>query len=168
MEAFPFNLRKATVEDIPLIREMSFQIWPATYSEILTPEQMKYMLDLLYSPHSLLDQMAQQHEFIIVQQDKTPVGFASFSLVEPGIYKLHKLYMLPVTQGKGAGKYVINEILSRVKEKGARSLILNVNRHNKAKDFYERMGFAILKEEDVDIGNGYFMNDYIMQKKIEG
>lgn len=160
------SLRRAYEKDIPLIRDMSLKVWPQTYSTILTPEQITYMLNMMYSEQSLAKQMKDQHEFIIVDDGNEPVGFASFSLTEPGIYKLHKIYMLPAMQGKGAGKFVIGEIIKAIARKGGRALQLNVNRNNKAKDFYEKLGFTVIREEDIDIGNGYFMNDYIMEKKI--
>lgn len=74
--------------------------------------------------------------------------------------------MLPSMQGKGAGRFVINEILKAIHRKGGHALQLNVNRNNKAVDFYKKFGFEIIREEDINIGNGYFMNDYVMEKKI--
>ena len=142
------------------------KIWPQTYSSIISPEQIAYMLEMIYSERSLQTQMKEKHEFIIVNDGRDPVGFASFSLVGPGIYKLHKIYLLPSMQGKGAGKFVINEIIKAMVRKGGNTIRLNVNRNNKAKDFYEKLGFTIMQEEDIDIGNGYFMNDYVMEKKI--
>jgi len=41
-----------------------------------------------------------------------------------------------------------------------------VNRQNNAKNFYEKLGFVVIKEEDIDIGNGYFMNDYVMEMML--
>jgi len=168
MSSFNFSLRKASQKDIPLIRELSFRIWPATYSAILTPDQMEYMLGLLYSEATLSDQMNKDYEFLIVEENSKAIGFASFSLVAPAVFKLHKIYLLPETQGKGAGRFVIDTLIQTMKDKGGRSMILNVNRHNKARSFYEKIGFEIIKEEDVDIGNGYFMNDYVMEKNLSG
>lgn len=160
------TLRRAYEKDIPLIRDMSLKVWPQTYATILTPEQISYMLDMMYSEQSLAKQMKDKHEFIIVDDGNDPVGFASFSQDEPGVYKLHKIYILPSLQGKGAGKFVIGEIIKAIARKGGKALQLNVNRNNKAKDFYEKLGFAVIREEDIDIGKGYFMNDYVMEKKI--
>ena len=87
-------------------------------------------------------------------------------MTEPGMYKLQKIYVMPQNQGKGTGKFVITEILKAITRKGGTSLQLNVNRNNKAKEFYEKLGFAVIREEDNDIGNGYVMNDYVMEKKI--
>jgi ribosomal protein S18 acetylase RimI-like enzyme len=166
MPGASLSLRRAYEKDIPLIRNMSMQVWPQTYSTILTPDQISYMLEMMYSEQSLSKQMKEQHEFIIVNDGTDPVGFASFSLQSPGIYKLHKIYMLPFMQGKGAGKFVINEILKAIHRKGGQALQLNVNRNNKAVDFYKKIGFDIIREEDINIGNGYFMNDYVMEKKL--
>lgn len=159
-------IRKALPNDIPLIRDLTYRIWPQTYSSILSKEQIDYMLNMMYSEKSLQEQMQQNNEFVIAYDGKEPVGFASFSPIAPQVYKLHKLYVLQSQQGKGTGRFIIDQLIMAMKTKGTASLHLNVNRKNNAKDFYEKLGFAVIKEEDIDIGNGYFMNDYLMEKKI--
>ena len=124
------------------------------------------MLDLIYSEASLQKQMNDKHHFIIVHEGDPPVGFASYSETHPQIYKLHKIYVLPTQQGKGTGRFVIDQVVTTIKARGGKRLQLNVNRNNKAKDFYEKLGFAAIGEENIDIGNGYFMNDYVMEKKL--
>jgi ribosomal protein S18 acetylase RimI-like enzyme len=163
-----FEIRKATPDDIPLIRELNFRIWPQTYAAILSQEQINYMLDLMYSEASLTRQMTEEAcNFIIVYENGNPVGFASFSETETGIWKLHKIYILPNQQGKGTGRFTLDYIINTIKAQGAKVLQLQVNRYNKAKDFYEKLGFSVIKIADFYIGNGYFMNDYVMEKKIE-
>jgi GNAT superfamily N-acetyltransferase len=162
------EIRTAHKGDITTIEQLARQIWPATYAHILKPEQLSYMLDYFYNPAALENQMtALKHHFIISVLNNIPVGFASWSLTDKaGVYKLHKLYVDTNTQGKGIGKKLLDHIVDKLKQDGAHALKLNVNRHNKAKDFYEKLGFAIIGEEDVDIGNGVFQNDFIMEKKI--
>jgi ribosomal protein S18 acetylase RimI-like enzyme len=160
------TIRNATLEDIPLIRDLTFKVWPQTYSGILNREQIDYMLELMYSEAALQKQMNDKHYFIIVQEVDIPVGFASYSEGHAGIYKLHKIYLLPNQQGKGTGRFVIDHVITRIKASGAKRLQLNVNRNNKAKDFYEKLGFTSIGELDTDIGNGYFMTDYTMEKKL--
>lgn len=159
-------LRKAYPHDIPLIRDMAYKIWPETYGNILAKDQLDYMLGLLYSEARLTADMQKGTEFVMLYDGVQPIGFAAIGLEEPQVYKLHKIYVLPSYQGKGAGKFIINELITAIKRKGAIALLLNVNRHNPARGFYEKLGFAVIKEEDVDIGNGYFMNDYVMEKKV--
>ena len=159
-------VRNATAEDIPLIRDLTYKVWPQTYSNILTSEQINYMMELFYSVTSLQKQMKDHHRFLIVYDETIPMGFASYSETRPGIFKLHKIYVLPGQQGKGTGRFLLDYIIKDILQQDARTLHLNVNRHNKAKDFYEKLGFTVIGEEDVDIGQEYFMNDYIMEKKL--
>ena len=74
--------------------------------------------------------------------------------------------MLQGQQKTGAGKALLQRVEKESKNLGATKLQLNVNRHNIAKTFYERNGFAVIEEADIDIGYGYFMNDYIMEKDL--
>ena len=159
------SIRPGELEDINTIGFLAQQIWPETYGAILPAEQLQYMLNLFYSPASLRKQMVEeQHQFLIVEDEEEAIGFASWSpTAEPGVYKLHKLYVLPGHQGKGLGRTLLQYIFEAIQPEGASLLRLNVNRHNKARQFYEKMGFAVVKEEDVAIGNNYFMNDYVME-----
>lgn len=162
-----FQIRTATTKDIPLIRELTFRVWPQTYASILTQEQIDYMLEMMYSEAALERQMTKEDcQFIIVYEDGNPVGFASYAETEPKKWKLHKIYILQNQQGKGTGRFVIDHIIDEIKKKDAYSLFLQVNKHNKAKSFYEKLGFAEVDLINLDIGNGFFMNDYIMEKKL--
>ena len=162
-----FSIRKATTADIPLIRELTFKVWPQTYAAIISPQQIEFMLEMMYSEASLKKQMKDGCRFIIVSNEAEAVGFASYQEIEPGIFKLHKIYVLPFQQGKGTGRFIIDYIINEIKQQGAASLQLQVNRNNNAKKFYEKLDFAVIEEADFDIGNGYFMNDYVMEKKLE-
>lgn len=109
------TIRNATINDIELIRELTFKVWPQTYSSIISKEQIDYMLEMMYSNKSLALQMAEGSQFIIVQDTKKPVGFASYKPVAINIYKLDKIYILQTQQGKGIGKFVIDYILQQIK-----------------------------------------------------
>lgn len=159
-------IRKATSDDIQIIQDLTHAVWPVTYGKILSTQQLKYMLELIYSTTALQNQMQQNHNFLIVEEDKKPIAFADYGLLKDDVYKLHKIYVLPDQQGKSVGKILINHVIDLIKQQRATSLVLNVNRYNKAKQFYEHLGFKVISEEDIDIGEGYFMNDYIMEKTL--
>ena len=162
-----FTIKKATVEDIPLIRELCFKIWPQTYAPILSQERIDYMLEYMYSAAALQKQMDAGSQFIFVNDDGEPVGYAAYFPKGYGIYKLDKIYVLPSQQGKGTGKFVINYIMDEITKEGATALQLQVNRNNKAKDFYEKLGFVVIDYKEFDIGHGHVMDDYVMEKKLE-
>ena len=161
-----FEIRKATIDDIPLIRELCYKVWPQTFASILSQDKIDYMLEYMYSAASLKKQMETGSQFILVYEDNEPVGYAAYFHKGEDIYKLDKIYVLLSQQGKGTGKFVVDHIVNEIKKKGATALQLQVHRQNKARNFYEKLGFVIIEEKDFDIGQGFFMNDYVMEKKI--
>ncbi|MDN5287528.1 MAG: family N-acetyltransferase [Mucilaginibacter sp.] len=163
-----YTIRKATINDVETIRQIADQTWWVTYGPILDKEQIAFMLGEIYAADKIREQIATNTQtYLLLSEDKQPVAFAGYSPREenPDIYKLHKLYCLPVTQGKGYGKILINEVIKRTVEAGKRTLELNVNRYNNAKSFYAKMGFKIAYIQDIPIGK-YWMNDYIMRKEL--
>ena len=160
------QLKKATVRDLPTIQEIAHKTWGPTYTHIIGQEQVDYMLDQMYNLKALQAQMAQGHQFFIAA-DSRELGFAAFSRNEEDAFHLHKLYVLPEAHGKGVGKLLMNAVVDKVRAEGGRYLRLNVNRYNRAKDFYEYVGFKIKESVDNEIGNGFCMNDYIMEMTIE-
>jgi len=154
----------AGIAHIPLIRELTMQVWPQTYIPIVGEPQVNYMLERFYSPGALEAQMTvQQHHFVVGYEGGVPVAFASYSEIEPSVYKLHKLYIVTTMQGKGVGKGMVDHIVADVKQRNGSALRLNVNIYNlAAMAFYEKYGFRHLRDEDIDIGSGYFMNDHVL------
>jgi ribosomal protein S18 acetylase RimI-like enzyme len=162
------QLKRAKEADLPVIQEIAKITWQPTYVPMLGQEQVDYMLEKMYNKGALLEQLSQGHVFLIAELGSKDVGFASYSIVDPDnySYKLHKIYVLPEVHGKGVGKFLINEVVDLVRAAGGKSLSLNVNRNNKAQGFYERAGFKIKETVDIEIGNGFFMNDYVMEMPI--
>ena len=165
-----FVIKKVGVENIDTIHELAHAIWPVSYKGIITEEQIDYMLELIYSTEALRDQIQNlKHQFSIIYNAETPVGFASYSPKADdvsGVYRLNKLYLLPNQQGKGTGKIMLNYIVDEIKKAGATAVELNVNKHNPAFHFYIKNNFTITKDDVLDIGNGYVMDDYIMTKDL--
>jgi GNAT superfamily N-acetyltransferase len=167
MNSNSYRIRLATSADIALIQRLAEATWGPTYNSILTVEQVDFMFDQIYTEEALRRQMQEGQVFILLFDGDEAVGFASYSekVPEQHIYKLNKLYMLPTCQGKGLGKRLIEAVEEKVKDGGARVLDLNVNRYNKAKQFYERCGYQVHTEEDIPIGP-YWMNDFVMRKHL--
>jgi len=162
------NIRFANLDDLTIVEKLAREIWPETYKDITPPGQLEYMLNLIYSNASLKNQLQNlHHTFLMVDLNEEPVGFASYSIIEDGIAKLHKIYVHQRTQGKGIGRLLIDFIAAELRTQNVKALRLNVNRNNKARFFYEKLGFTVITEEDIDIGNGFFMTDYVMEMPID-
>ena len=156
-------------EQLSIVRDLANTIWPSTYGNILSTAQLEYMLDTFYSIANLEKQMNNGQVFELLLEDNNIIGFVAYELncnlenLNQPLTKIHKIYLLPETQGKGFGKFMINEIVKIAKSNNQKGIFLNVNKYNKAKIFYEKLGFVISKEEVIDIGNDYVMDDYVME-----
>ena len=162
------TISQATLVDIPVIQEIAHKTWPITYGAILSTEQLDYMIDLMYSDESLLQQFKTKPLFFLAYQDGLCLGFTSCEVNYQNnkVTRIHKIYILPEAQGKGFGKLLVEKVIALAKENHSEVISLNVNKFNKAVTFYKKIGFEIASEEDLDIGNGYLMEDYKMELKI--
>ena len=160
----------ASLEEIPFIQSIARKTWPVTFSNILSPPQIEYMLEMMYSSDVLKEQMINGHEFKLFMEDQVPLGFIGMEHDYKGSSKtkIHKIYILPEAQGKGIGKALMMEAMEDAKNKKSAALFLNVNRQNKAAiEFYHHLGMEIILSEDIDIGNGYLMEDYVMLLNLQ-
>jgi len=159
---------EATDHDLPIIREIAHQTFHVTYLPLQPKEKVDYLFGLMYNPPSLLEQMKNRQRFILAKDETGYLGFASFEIncKNLSVTKIHKIYILPTAQGRGVGKKLIDTITSMACENKNQTLSLNVFRKNPAIEFYKRIGFKIADEINIDVGNGFMMNDYVMEKKL--
>lgn len=151
-------------QDLHELSELAVKVWNSYYPPIIGQQQVDYMLDKFYSIDSLLEQINEkEHTFIGAYIDKVMIGFISFNMTGDDEYFIHKLYVDTGIHGKGIGKALFDHVFSGKKFDAIR---LTVNRQNiGAINFYFKKGFIIEKVTDIDIGNGFFMNDFIMVLK---
>ena len=159
-------IRLATERELPILESLAREIWPHTYADIITKEQMDFMLNWMYSTETLITQQKDGHEFYILRKDSTDIGFLAIEQAGDEL-KVNKVYVLQTSQGLGAGKKLMDKAIERAKAKRCSYIFLQVNRDNTAKFFYDKLGFTIRREEKFDIGHGFFMDDYIMELKVE-
>ncbi len=164
-----FTLRKATAADRPLIRKLAQQVFPDTYRSILTPAQIDYMMDLMYSPESIRRQMEEDgHVYLIAFQRDEAAGYVSVQPEGKDLFHLQKLYVLPRFRKTHCGQFLFREAVRYIRQvhPSPCRMELNVNRSNPALGFYLHMGMEKVREGDFPIGDGYYMNDYIMGMDI--
>lgn len=164
-----FSFKSITIDDAPLIRALASQIWSDTYKNILSPEQLDYMFEMMYSIDSIRKQMAEAgHRFFIAEIDGVPSGYISIEQKGDKLFNFQKIYALPSLHGKGLGRYLVEEGIAYLKKNFETpfTIELFVNRENKAVGFYKHIGFKEVATRDHAIGNGYYMNDYIMNLEV--
>lgn len=159
------DIQNAVSGEEVIIQDLAVAIWWPAYEAIISHEQIRFMLGKLYDVAVLREQIRTgEQQYIIIRLDGNPSGFAAYSprQDEPSAFKLHKLYVLPASHGKGLGRKLVDEVARRARAAGAYALDLNVNRQNPALSFYGKYGFRVIREEDIPIGP-YWMNDYVMR-----
>ncbi|SMD44515.1 L-amino acid N-acyltransferase YncA [Aquiflexum balticum DSM 16537] len=164
------NIVRASADLLPEIQNIAYQTWPKTFSNILSPEQINYMLNWMYDLKALKTQLQDKnHIFLLAEETGKYLGFASYETNHEGTdkTKIHKIYILPEAQGKGIGKKLIQFVEKAALENGNKMMFLNVNKFNQgAIDFYRRIGFYEAFKEVIDIGNGFIMDDLVMELKL--
>ena len=169
------EIKRAGSNDLQTIHDMAEVVFRQTYRSILSSEQMEYMMDWMYSLPNLEKQVSLGHTYYIAWGGVEPQGYVSvrkdsFDSDGTEVWHLEKIYVMPSAQGCGIGLRLLETAKKHVSDnKSAQKarIELNVNRNNPAVGFYKKQGLTILRQGDFPIGNGFFMNDYIMGLDIE-
>ena len=155
-------------DQLPIVIELTKKIWPVAYGAILSKAQLDYMINRFYNESALSQLMDKGHVFYLAQdENENFVGFLSFEINSaPHKTKIHKIYVLPETQGTGLGRQFFELVKHKAIENNQKAIFLNVNKYNNALHFYTKLGFSIVSDEVIDIGEGYVMDDYVMELGI--
>lgn len=154
--------------DLPALVKLAGEIWRQHYPGIISRAQIEYMLGKMYALETLLDEMRQGIRFCRMLVEGRFVGFASFGpQPEPGMFKLHKCYLLPAFHGRSLGSRLLQFCEAEMRRLGARRIVLAVNKRNaKAIAVYHRNGFSVAESVFTDFGDGFVMDDFIMAKDL--
>jgi ribosomal protein S18 acetylase RimI-like enzyme len=163
------RLAALTEADFDVVSKLGATIWREYYSKIISMAQIEYMLPKRFSPdilHKYLNSSVRWFE-ILWLGDK-PIGYCSYSLTSiPGVMKLEQIYLLKEFRRKGLGKFMLCNVESVAGKNELQNLTLQVNKHNQdALAVYHKAGYQIIAEALFDIGSGYFMDDFVMEKAL--
>ncbi|HMR17692.1 MAG TPA: GNAT family N-acetyltransferase [Sphingobacterium sp.] len=165
-EDINYTIQQASIADADIIHHLGRQVYYATYSEILSREQIDFMLGKNYIPAALVDAMRVGQDFFILYNSyNEALGFISLQNKEQHILRIEKLYLLPDQQSKGLGRQLVEFAATHAANRQRSILELNVNRNNKAYYFYLKQGFHVIAEVDIPY-HGFVLDDYVMQKVV--
>ena len=154
---------KAEKKDIHRILLLAWDIWQEWYWPVIGPEQLAFMLDVLYNPDSIGKQMEDGQEFFILSVRNRDAGF--LAIRQASIVRLEKLYLKSDYRGQGIGLFMLNFAAEQAINMGKGQMQLNVNRFNPALGFYLANGFEILRQEDIPFGP-FFLNDFVLSRNL--
>ena len=157
------SFRPAVEDDIATISVLADKIWREHYPSIISVEQIDYMLKSRYSSEVIAELMKGEERFFLAFIDSEPVGYGSVEL-KSDFYYLHKFYIDVSRHRRGIGTEFFSYVLQQLDN--SKPIRLQVNRLNfKAVNFYFKSGFEIESTGDFNIGNNYYMNDFVMIRK---
>lgn len=169
------GLRVIPVSNMELIYSVTAvadDIWHEHFTPIIGEAQVDYMLDKFLSPDALAEQINSGYQYYLFSFEYTFAGFAGVHKEpgkdgEPGSLFLSKLYVEKDFRGKGIASYMFKQFIELCKKNNLNKIWLTCNRHNtNTLEVYKHWGFEIVREEATDIGNGFVMDDYILEYKL--
>ena len=157
-------IRAHTNDDIQQIVELATEIWTEHYTSIIGTKQVTYMLEKFQSFQAIKEQILEGVYYDLLLFNNIPVGYTSFYKKDNSLF-ISKLYVLDQFRGKRIGKTALEYLENKSGELNCDSISLTVNKNNtKSIKVYQKMGFKILDSIVIDIGNGFVMDDYLMEK----
>ncbi len=162
-------LRKAvSFKDYEEISKKACEIWNECYPSIITKEQIDYMTSTFQSAEYIKKQTETEgYEYYFVSAEQMEfLGYIAIKK-ESNLLFLSKLYIDKKYRGKGIAGIIFDFLKEYAANNKLDGIYLTVNKNNKNSiDVYKHLGFKIIREEKNDIGNGFFMDDYIMEYRM--
>lgn len=154
-------------EEINVVAELGTKIWHEHYSSILEPAQIDYMVDKFQSANAVALQINDQgYEYYLIKDEESVVGYIGLVMETDRVF-LSKLYIAKEARGKGLASKAFAFITELATSNKKQAIWLTVNRYNSGSiAVYEKKGFIKVREQVSDIGNGYVMDDYVMEMAI--
>jgi diamine N-acetyltransferase len=149
------------------VARMAREVWHEYYVPLIGQAQVDYMVARFQTAGAIQSQIQSGYEYFQVQQAGESIGYVAIrdDAADRRVF-ISKLYVLAAHRKSGAGRKVLGLIERIARERGAAHLWLTVNKANPSVRAYERLGFTIAEAMVVDIGGGFVMDDYRMEKAV--
>jgi RimJ/RimL family protein N-acetyltransferase len=155
-----------TDDQLDIVDALAIEIWHEHYEPIIGKQQVDYMVDKFQSKAAMQEQIKNGYIYYLVEEEGRKIGYIGIQPKEDELF-LSKLYIKSSERGKGFGKKAVQFIGDLAREKKLKKITLTVNKGNvKSIAAYEKMGFRNLGSIVMDIGNGFIMDDFKMEKII--
>ena len=155
-------------EDIAEIARLAREIWQEHYLPIIGQDQVDYMLEKFQSREAIARQIEQQYEYYLVLDRGQSAGYVAV-VPDAGKAKLFlsKIYVRKELRGRGLGKAALEFVEDICRQRGFTNIRLTVNKNNtRSITWYGERGFSNTGSTMQDIGEGFVMDDFIMEKTI--
>ena len=158
--------RVESQKDIMITVKLAKEIWYEHYTPIIGAKQVDYMLGKYQSEGAVSKAIGDGYTYCIAFLEGKPAGY--FAIKEDDGTFLSKFYVCKNNRGMGIGRSMLEWIENECRIIKSKRIWLTCNKYNaETIQKYIHMGFIIIDSIVTDIGNGYVMDDYVMEKKIK-
>ncbi len=153
-------------EQISEVANLAREIWTDHYVPIIGQEQVDYMLAKFQSEPAIGTQLSEGYEYYMASRNGKCAGYmAIVPDAGTGMLLISKFYVLAAERGQGIGRTMLELAEAVCRERKLGALWLTVNKNNaRSIAWYLRMGFRNRGSIVQDIGGGFIMDDYRMEK----
>jgi diamine N-acetyltransferase len=156
-----------TPAQLDAIARLAREIWYEYYVPLIGRAQVDYMVSKFQSSAAMAQQLHEGYEYFMTERDGQCIGYCAVQpQPEEGSLFLSKLYLKSDARGAGTGRVCMEFIEQLARRRGLKQLWLTVNKGNPAVRAYERLGFRIAADLVMDIGGGFVMDDFRMEKQL--
>jgi len=147
------------------LAQVAHGIWHEYYPTLLPREQIDYMVERFHSPATLACQIADEgYRFFLVMENDEIAGYLGLKLEANQLF-ISKAYLRKEHRGKGYFSQMLAFTENLAREHGLGTLYLMVNKENASSiAVYQKKGFFVARKQVIDIGHGYVMDDFVMEK----
>ncbi len=157
-------LEVKTEDEIKRLEELAREIWTEHYIPIIGEKQVSYMLEKFQSKQAITEQLKNSFYYYFIEAKNKTVGYLGVQIRQSELF-LSKIYVRSSERGNGYAKSAINFIEKFAKDNNLDKIRLTVNKNNLTTiKIYEKIGFKIVESIVQDIGEGFVMDDYVMEK----
>jgi ribosomal protein S18 acetylase RimI-like enzyme len=159
------------VRDEELIAEvesLAKKIWRQHYRPIIGIRQIEYMLEKFQSKSAISKQIKNGYLYFLIRKAKAYIGYLAVlpKSAEKELF-LSKIYLKAAERGKGYGRATVDFIEQIARKNKLAKITLTVNRNNTPSiKAYQKMGFQIRGAKVQDIGEGFIMDDYCLERRV--
>lgn len=156
------------LSELQSIARLADEIWHECFVGIITVEQIDYMVDKFQSYEAILNQVeTMDYSYFSVYDDGILCGYFGVKPESDSRFFLSKLYLHQSKRGNGIASSMLSKVFEEARKCSKKSVYLTVNKHNyHAFDVYMNVGFQVIDETVTDIGNGFVMDDFVMEYKL--
>ncbi|MDE5558616.1 MAG: GNAT family N-acetyltransferase [Ruminococcus sp.] len=157
-----------TLIELHKIAVLAEEIWHECFTDIISEEQIDYMVENFQSFKAMKNQVINQgYYYLAVRNDDELCGYIGVKPENDDRFFLSKLYLCKDMRGKGIATEMLRRVFGEARNIGKKSVYLTVNKHNThAIEVYKKTGFSVIESVITDIGGGFVMDDYVMEYKL--